>query len=214
LGDNDPLRPLATIQLVEQQDSGDNDDTIPRFASLNTSLQRFAGLGSAPIAAQRTVFFDENCKPTDTTCTPTAFFMAVQGQPEKIFDPNAAPAITSTQGTVELWTVQNRAGENHEFHFHQLHFLVVSQNNFEINGAVQSPAVTGQYVDMIQVPYWDGNPNHPFPSVTLRIDFRGNDVGDFVFHCHILGQEDLGMMNIIHMLPPRPKTSPADGPAR
>jgi FtsP/CotA-like multicopper oxidase with cupredoxin domain len=200
LGDNDPLRPLATIRLVEQQGSEDSDDTIPRFAPLNTSLQRFAGLGSAPIAAQRTAFFDENCKPTDTTCTPSAFFMGVQGRPEKIFDPNAAPAITSTQGTVELWTVQNRAGENHEFHFHQLHFLVVSQNNFEINWSVQSPAVTGQYLDMIQVPYWDGNPNHPLPSVTLRIDFRGNDVGDFVFHCHILGHEDLGMMNIIHVL--------------
>jgi hypothetical protein len=54
---------------------------------------------------------------------------------------------------------------------------------------------------MIQVPYWDQNPNHPYPSVTLRIDFRGNDVGTFVFHCHILGHEDLGMMNIIHVQP-------------
>jgi Multicopper oxidase len=49
---------------------------------------------------------------------------------------------------------------------------------------------------MIQVPYWDGNPNHPYPSVTVLIDFRGNDIGDFVFHCHILNHEDLGMMNI------------------
>jgi hypothetical protein len=55
---------------------------------------------------------------------------------------------------------------------------------------------------MIQVPYWDGNPAHPFPSVTVRIDFRGPDVGDFVFHCHILGHEDLGMMNIIRVQSP------------
>jgi hypothetical protein len=128
--------------------------------------------------------------------------MAVQGQLEKIFDPNAPPAIVSTQGTVELWTVENHAGENHEFHFHQVHFLVVSQNNFEINKSEPSPAVNGQYLDMIQVPYWDGNPNHPYPSVTLRIDFRGPDVGDFVFHCHILGHEDLGMMNIIQVVKP------------
>jgi FtsP/CotA-like multicopper oxidase with cupredoxin domain len=26
-------------------------------------------------------------------------------------------------------------------------------------------------------------------------------VGDFVFHCHILGHEDLGMMNIIRVVP-------------
>jgi hypothetical protein len=55
---------------------------------------------------------------------------------------------------------------------------------------------------MIQVPFWDQNPNHPFPNVKLRIDFRGPDIGDFVFHCHILGHEDLGMMNIIRVVQP------------
>ncbi|MCS6306147.1 MAG: multicopper oxidase domain-containing protein [Nitrospira sp.] len=45
----------------------------------------------------------------------------------------------------------------------------------------------------------DGNPTHPYPRVTLRIDFRGRDIGDFVFHCHILNHEDLGMMNIIRV---------------
>jgi len=95
--------------------------------------------------------------------------------------------------------VQNRTQEVHEFHFHQLHFLVESQDNFELNGSPQTPAITGQFLDMIQVPYWDGDPTHPFPSVTLRIDFRGNDVGDFVFHCHILEHEDKGMMNIIRV---------------
>jgi hypothetical protein len=85
---------------------------------------------------------------------------------------------------------------------HQLHFLVESQNNFELNGSQQAPAITGQYLDMIQVPFWDQNPAHPFPSVTLRIDFRGNDIGDFVFHCHILNHEDLGMMNIIRVQAP------------
>jgi FtsP/CotA-like multicopper oxidase with cupredoxin domain len=100
---------------------------------------------------------------------------------------------------VEEWVVENHTPENHEFHFHQLHFLVESQNNFELNGSQQAPGITGQYLDMIQVPFWDQNPNHPYPSVTLRIDFRGNDIGDFVFHCHILGHEDLGMMNIIQV---------------
>jgi FtsP/CotA-like multicopper oxidase with cupredoxin domain len=32
--------------------------------------------------------------------------------------------------------------------------------------------------------------------VTALMDFRGPIVGDFVFHCHILGHEDLGMMAI------------------
>ena len=177
------------------------DAFVPAFSSTNTVSQRFAGLASAPIAATRTTYFKENCPPIPrgAGCTPNKFFMAVVGKTEHIFDPNLPPDIVSTQGTVEEWIVQNRAGENHEFHFHQVHFLVKSQDNFELNGSVQSPAVTGQYLDMIQVPYWDGNPKHPYPSVTLLIDFRGPDIGDFVFHCHILNHEDLGMMNIIRV---------------
>jgi FtsP/CotA-like multicopper oxidase with cupredoxin domain len=202
LGDNDPQRPLATIQLVDQEASADSDGAVPAFTALNSRLNRFAGLGTAPVAVKRTVYFDENCAPLSINCTPDMFFMGVVGKPKHIFDPNAPPDIVATQGTVEEWTVENRAGENHEFHFHQLHFLVESENNFEINGTPQSPAVLRQYLDMIQVPYWDGNPAHPFPSVTVRIDFRGPDVGDFVFHCHILGHEDLGMMNIIRVQSP------------
>jgi FtsP/CotA-like multicopper oxidase with cupredoxin domain len=207
LGDNDPQRPLATIQLVGDSPSIGTDAALPAFKKLHTGSQRFAGLATAPIAAQRVVYFDENCPaiplpPPNPVCTPSQFFMGVVGKPEHIFDPNLPPDIVATQGTVEQWTIQNRAGENHEFHFHQLHFLVKSQDNFEINGSVQSPALTGQYLDMVQVPYWDGNPAHPYPSVTALIDFRGRDIGDFVFHCHILNHEDLGMMNIIQVQQP------------
>jgi len=193
-GDDDPNRPIFNVHLLTADtDEPATDDRVGQFTALNPNQKRFAGLAAAPIAAKRVVFFNE--------IQPTQFFMDVQGQPEKVFDPNAAPAITATQGTVEEWTVENHTLENHEFHFHQLHFLVESQNNFKINGYQPAPEIVGQYLDMIEVPNWDGNTTHPFPSVTLRIDFRGNDIGIFVFHCHILGHEDLGMMNIIQVVP-------------
>jgi FtsP/CotA-like multicopper oxidase with cupredoxin domain len=192
-GDDDPNRPIFNIQLLaNDSDEPATDDRVGQFTALNPNQKRFAGLAAAPIAVKRVVFFNE--------IQPTSFFMDVQGQPEKIFDPNAAPAITATQGTVEEWTVENHTLENHEFHFHQLHFLVESQNNFKINQDQEAPGIIGQYLDMIEVPNWDGNTAHPFPSVTLRIDFRGNDIGTFVFHCHILNHEDLGMMNIIQVV--------------
>ena len=200
-GDDAPNRPIFNIQLLpEDGDEPRADDRVGHFTALNPNQKRFAGLATAPIAATRLVFFNEN--------QPSQFFMDVQGQPEKQFDPNAAPAITATQGTVEEWTVENHTLENHEFHFHQVHFLLKSQNNFEINHDVQAPGITGQYLDMVEVPNWDGNPAHPFPSVTLRIDFRGPDIGIFVFHCHILGHEDLGMMNIIQVVPSTASTKP------
>ena len=81
--------------------------------------------------------------------------------------------------------------ENHEFHIHQIHFLQVAQNGV--------PVSNGQFLDTIQIPYWSGT--GPYPSVTLRMDFRGPDIGDFVYHCHILGHEDSGMMAIIRVNP-------------
>jgi FtsP/CotA-like multicopper oxidase with cupredoxin domain len=76
---------------------------------------------------------------------------------------------------------------------HQIHFLLLEQN-----GVLVLPDQS-QYLDMIQVPYWSGT--GPYPSVKVRMDFRGMDVGDFVYHCHILGHEDAGMMAIIRVLP-------------
>jgi len=191
-GDNDPQRPLARVQTASQLRDANIFVPSTTTAAQKVNGRRFAGLQQAAVAMRRTVFFDE-------INSMDKFFMAVEGKPEHVFDPNAPPDIVATQGTVEEWVVQNRTQEVHEFHFHQLHFLVESQDNFELNGSAQNPVLNGQFLDMIHVPYWDGDPTHPFPSVTLRIDFRGNDVGDFVFHCHILEHEDDGMMNIIRV---------------
>jgi len=60
-----------------------------------------------------------------------------------------------------------------------------------VNGGVQPPACVDS----------SGNPVIPYPQVQLLVDLRGPIVGDFVFHCHILGHEDLGMMAIEQVNP-------------
>lgn len=203
-GDCDPNRPILNIALGGdgQQIKLTGNHKSGAHSFLRTG-QRFASLAVAHVAVSRLLYFDEDLAASQ-------YFMAVSGQPETVYDPNEPPAITSTQGTVEEWTVENHTLENHEFHIHQVHFLVESQNNFETNGQTQAPAATGQYLDMIEVPGWDGNPNHPYPSVTLRVDFRGHDVGSFVFHCHISSHEDQGMMNIIQVVPAQDKPATAN----
>jgi FtsP/CotA-like multicopper oxidase with cupredoxin domain len=194
-GDEDPYRPISTIHLVNNYTQS-VDNTLPRSTGFNTGQQLFGGLSSTAISRARTLYFSEDNATSQ-------FFITVLGQSPTLFDNNNPPSITTTQGSVEQWTIENRSGENHEFHMHQLHFLVQSQNNFEANGSPQAPDITGQFADMIEVPFWDGNPATPFPSVTLLMDFRGMDVGDFVYHCHILEHEDGGMMAIIRVLPPQ-----------
>jgi FtsP/CotA-like multicopper oxidase with cupredoxin domain len=189
-GDCDPSRPIFNISLAA--DAATVDDTVGPFTGPMTQ-QRFGGLANTPISTTRVFQFSE--------IQPTQFFITEVGQTPVVFDNNNPPAVVTTQGSVEKWIVQNIAQENHEFHMHQIHFQVLSQDNFEANGAAQAPAIDGQFLDMIEVPFWVGKKSVPVPQVQLLMDFRGMDVGTFVYHCHILSHEDLGMMAIIQVNP-------------
>jgi FtsP/CotA-like multicopper oxidase with cupredoxin domain len=188
-GDNDPTRPLAIIQ------ASNSSSGLPVTESANgvTLGNRFAGLASVTPTLNRTLYFSEVISDPSDPSSPTNFFITVDGATPTLFDPNNPPAITTHQGAVEDWTIQNRSPEDHEFHMHQIHFLLLAVNGVPV------PPSQQQFYDMFQVPYWNGT--GPYPSITVRMDFRGPDVGDFVYHCHILGHEDNGMMATIRVLP-------------
>jgi hypothetical protein len=104
----------------------------------------------------------------------------------------APPSLVLHQGATEEWNVENRTLEDHVFHIHQTRFQTLA-----VNGqSVSDPALR----DTITVPHWSGS--GAYPSVKLLVDFRpANIVGTFVYHCHILSHEDLGMMAAIQVLP-------------
>jgi FtsP/CotA-like multicopper oxidase with cupredoxin domain len=221
IGDDLPTRPLLTMQTIpEDDDEPLADDRVPAFTAQNNNLQRFGGIMSVRPSVTRTVYFEENQDGSQFFINASGCVTAAGAQCpiqpyglDTPFNNNNPPAIITTQGSVEKWIVQNRANENHELHQHQIHFKVLSQDNFEINGSQQSPGISGQFLDMIEVPFCNGaapNPPNltpacpapfPWPQVQLLMDFRGPDIGDFVFHCHILGHEDLGMMAIERVVP-------------
>ena len=107
------------------------------------------------------------------------------------------PNIVAEQGTVEDWIIENRTNELHDFHIHQLHFLLMDYNGRPVNEDFLR--------DTVNVPYFNGH-TLSYPSVRLRMDFRDpNTVGMFVYHCHVLEHEDKGMMGSIRVDPgPRP----------
>jgi FtsP/CotA-like multicopper oxidase with cupredoxin domain len=189
LGDNDPTRPLAAIHT---HPAASLPPIIPAVSAA-AGAQRFEGLASETPTAKRTLYFSEVLSDPNNPLSPTNFFITVDGKTPTLFSANNPPAIVTTQGSVEDWTIQNRAGERHEFHFHQIHFLLMEANGVPV------PPQDRQFLDMIDLPYWSGK--GPYPSVKVRMDFRGPDIGDFVYHCHILGHEDNGMMAIIRVLP-------------
>ncbi len=193
IGDVDPQRPLATLTNPKSTDQT-AELKMPAVSGA-PGPQRFEGLAEATPTTQRTLYFSEESidERNPTFWFNTEFFITVVGATPQIFNPNNPPAITTTQGSVEDWTIENRTQEVHEFHMHQIHFLLLA-----ING-VPVPKAQQQLHDMVQIPFWTGS--GPYPNVTVRMDFRGPDIGDFVYHCHILAHEDGGMMAIIRVLP-------------
>ena len=200
-GDNDPTRTLALLQ-VRNDGAQDADamETMPTPATATTATaQLFDGLDSARVTAQRRLYFSEvtidapksRVKHKDDGAV--QFYITEFGHKPRLFNASNPPAIETTQGSVEQWTIENRTQEVHAFHIHQIHFKLMDRD-----GAVLPPDQQ-QYLDTVPIPYWKGR--GPYPSVTVLMDFRGKITGDFVYHCHILEHEDGGMMAIIRVKP-------------
>jgi len=189
--DSNPARPLAIVQSTQK--APDLRRMPERTGPPNP--QRFENLLTAKVTAHRKLYFYEvpGRAPGAPKGEAVLFYIVVEGQFAHLYDPNNPPDITTTRGAVEDWTIENRSNEVHEFHMHQIHFLLLEENGVPV------PKEKRQFYDTIQVPYWDGVGK--YPSVKVRMDFRGPTIGDFVYHCHILDHEDGGMMAIIRVLP-------------
>jgi FtsP/CotA-like multicopper oxidase with cupredoxin domain len=191
--DVNPARPFANIVTT---DAPGHLARVAAPAGQPRKL-RFDDLANAKITTHRDLYFSEYFRSFGFHDKEAAdFFITVDGAKETLFDPNNPPAIITTQGAVEEWRIENRTEELHGFHMHQIHFLVTAVNDVPI------PKKQQQLYDVFEVPFWNGDAGVPYPSITAKLDFRGPDIGDFVYHCHILDHEDGGMMAIIRVLPP------------
>jgi len=197
-GDKDPRRTIASIVST-----GKSVELRSVPTGRTEKANNYASLKAAKPALQRKLYFSE-VRSDPKYFGQTSFFLTVDGQAPAMFKMADPPNIVAREGTVEDWTVENRAREDHVFHIHQVHFAVL-----EIDGKpVQDPALR----DTINVPYWNGS--GPYPSVKLRMDFRDPDVvGTFMYHCHILQHADNGMMGTIEVLPAQGKSSASGHPS-
>ncbi len=184
-GNPDFSQTLADINLTHDPGVVEAPTAEPPGSEVTEHL-KFSDLAQQKATANRKLYFSEEFGGTGG---PVQFYITVDGQKQKVFEPDEKPAITTNTGAVEDWTIENRAFETHAFHIHQIHFMVL-----EVDG---KPVTNQDLRDTIEIPYWEGR-GRPYHSVKLRMDFRDPKIaGTFVFHCHILLHEDLGMMHKI-----------------
>jgi suppressor of ftsI len=172
-GDPDPAVVLADI--VDPNAPTNGASPVPFMpVTLKAGMPLARNWMAIPVpapAARRTVRFTEDSN---------GFY--ING---KAFAMNAPPMFVVRSGTVERWTIVNDTPEVHDFHIHQVHFIVNSADG-------RAPALR-TWVDTLNVP--------PHAHLVVTIDFRNPVVrGTFLFHCHILDHEDQGMMAKIQVI--------------
>lgn len=85
-------------------------------------------------------------------------------------------------GTTEIWQIENLVGMDHPFHLHGFQFQVLDRNGI--------PVPFRSWKDTINVPRHE----------TVRFVVRFDDFpGKWMFHCHILEHEDMGMMGVLNV---------------
>jgi FtsP/CotA-like multicopper oxidase with cupredoxin domain len=185
-GDNDTARTIAAIEPSAEIKKNTEKADQGTAVSSNYSTK------IPDTAIRRRLYFSQLSGNAQDADVFVLYFITVVGQSPQAYKMGSPPNIVLHRGDVEDWIVENRSGEDHVFHIHQIHFKVL-----EVNGKpVDDPTLR----DTIDVPYWNGE--GPYPSVKLRMDFRDPSIeGTFLYHCHILKHEDMGMMGSIEVLP-------------
>jgi len=84
---------------------------------------------------------------------------------------------------IEVWTLFNQSPIGHPFHIHDISFYIL-----DINGTPPPPNMQGRK-DVVHVPSGNGT-----VRFITKFENFANDTLPYMYHCHILTHEDMGMM--------------------
>jgi len=150
--------------------------------------------------------------PTDYNPNLTDFYIPEVASDDGEVDPKkttlqpfvdgGAPQVTvhlhGKDSVTEEWLVENSTLEIHAFHMHQIHFrdVTTASANPDLQPLLDTVTVpAARLVGGIST----GHPGKP-GWVRLQMTFTRADIGEFVYHCHILEHEDSGMMGKVRVV--------------
>lgn len=110
---------------------------------------------------------------------------------------------TMMLNAVEEWTITNYSGVAHPFHIHQNPFQIFEVFDPTQNGG-KPVVIPGNFVwwDTFAIPAGQSNGDGTYTPGYFKMRTRFADfTGQFVNHCHILGHEDRGMMQLLQVIP-------------
>ncbi|MGD9539681.1 multicopper oxidase domain-containing protein [Methylocystis sp.] len=116
---------------------------------------------------------------------------------------SGAPLVHSWRSDrPEYWLLVNDSKECHNFHIHQTKFEVAASHVArDQTGESQDQCLGDRDPSKLasRTALHDNFPLPPGARILLRIAFGPDQLGRFVFHCHILEHEDKGMMSLLQV---------------
>jgi FtsP/CotA-like multicopper oxidase with cupredoxin domain len=85
---------------------------------------------------------------------------------------------------IEGWEINNMMGMDHNFHIHATHFQIIERNGSSATVAENEKG----FKDTVFIPA-----NESIKLIIKMIDYTDSK-NPYMYHCHILEHEDLGMM--------------------
>jgi FtsP/CotA-like multicopper oxidase with cupredoxin domain len=123
--------------------------------------------------------------------------------------------VQLSNGHHQLWELNNPTTEMHNFHLHQTKFRLATERDlkdygidpssvtlksgFQIKASVAAP-VASRDLWNDTLPVFPTNPLTPPVFIVINFDAR-EQLGRYVYHCHILEHEDQGLMAPIEVIP-------------
>jgi FtsP/CotA-like multicopper oxidase with cupredoxin domain len=226
-GDTWPTIDLASVNVSKYAAVAANWQTIP----ISLADPKMLALSTALFASNQKVGVNPTCQPLAPGHRRRIFFNTPPNDPDGFglgyeevdakgvpvpgtfkdvarFDPTVdgicVPLGQANGATHERWEIVNLAGEDHNFHIHQLKFSVVGTDTVS-GGTLPTTAVQHDNVPLQHtlgscntVDDWRNGVCTAYPVV---VDIPFVVAGDYVYHCHILEHEDGGMMARIRVRP-------------
>ena len=193
---NRPTFMVRRIGLKNDFESENGEPCTPSTANQNACKERFM--------MSKLDFQKLNEEPTEQYWNKLALDPITTKKYESFNLDNPMKVVLPAEGrVVEYWIIQNDSAELHNFHLHQTKFQVVHQGS--LSAAQNKTLLMGQMSSLVHVESTGKNMVDVYPIkakewIAIRVVFdRDEQLGRYVYHCHILEHEDKGMMAAIEV---------------
>jgi FtsP/CotA-like multicopper oxidase with cupredoxin domain len=219
-------QPLFYVQVADGPDSPTTlPDALPPLPGFLANLPGPMDPDSMDAATMPVVVFADSAFGSQTQTDPTRFFIGTARDPYQKFGPDVyVPA--SARGTplpmrldsVQTWKVVNQSlSTNHPFHIHINPFQVIhveypqgaADPNALLYAELNAAAAANRapvWMDVVALPLPDATDPVGKPGYVIIRQRYADFTGQYVMHCHILGHEERGMMQLLEV---RDGASPA-----